>query len=83
MFNPENPCCNSYIETTNRKQNMTHAAEQYTSDEIARIRARVESGYYDSTMGLRPDVVFVDRDGDIAISYPGGPNWMGWERKVA
>lgn len=23
MFNPKNPCCNSYIETTNRKQTMT------------------------------------------------------------
>ena len=59
------------------------AAEKYMSDEIARIKTRVDSGYYDSTNGLRPDVVFVDRDGDIAISYPGGPDWVGWEQKVA
>lgn len=59
------------------------ASEQYTRDEIARIQARIDSGYYDSTGGLRPDAVFVDRDGDIAISYPGGPDWIRWETKVA
>ncbi len=59
------------------------ASDRYTSDEIARIQARVQEGYYDSTQGVRPDAVFVDRDGDIAISYPGGPDWIRWEQKVA
>lgn len=61
----------------------SRATEQYTSDEIARIKARVDSGYYDSTQGLRPDDVFVDSDGDIVVSYPGGSGWVRWETKVA
>lgn len=50
---------------------------------IAKIEAEVAEGKHDSTQGLRPVDVFVDREGDIAVSYPGGPDWMAWETKVA
>jgi hypothetical protein len=45
--------------------------------------AEVQSGRHDTSSGIRPVEVFVDRDGDIAVAYPAGPNWTSWEQKVA
>lgn len=49
---------------------------------ITKVEAEVKAGLHDSTQGLRPVEVFVDRDGDVAVAYPGGPDWGAWETKV-
>ncbi len=49
---------------------------------IRSVWEEVHSGAYDSSQGLRPHGVFIDADGDISVSYPGGPGWIEWDRKV-
>jgi hypothetical protein len=42
----------------------------------------IERGEHDSSLGLRPVAVELDRDGDYAVAYPGGPDWGPWTTKV-
>ena len=46
------------------------------------VEEEIARGAHDSSQGLRPTHAFIDRDGDISVSYPGGPEWMSWEQKV-
>jgi hypothetical protein len=48
---------------------------------LNRLLPTVDAGVHDSTRGVRP-TLFLDRDGDIALSYPAGPGWISWEQKV-
>lgn len=49
---------------------------------IELIKIEVQRGLHDSTQGLRPEVI-IDRDGNVALSYPAGPDWLSWETKIA
>jgi hypothetical protein len=62
---------------THRRHNMNN------QQLIAEIEAEVAAGFHDTPQGLRPVEVFVDRDGDIAVAYPAGPDWISWETKVS